>query len=201
MKKCMLALFVSMVALCWISVAIEIPVTELAWQTSCNSDETENIKLYLTSNGAIRNPGDVFRNNVDSLIWWGNNWSSVNIWRHGVISSCNTWNRISNIVDKDDSNWALVFLNTDNCVFNIPNYTKISNPTAIDAQIHFTVWYRLIYSGWPNSMTDKFYYRDYWTNQWTCYPNWNQTSDYNSCSNTTVQYWSKKITYMRMYKL
>ena len=192
MKKFIISLFVSIVALCWISVALDIPVTELSSLASCNPNETDNVNYYLTNNGYSRNPYDTFRNNVDSLIWWGNNGSSINIWRHGVISNCNIWNRVSNVVDGDDQNWALVFLNTDNCIFNIPNYTKTSNPTAIDAQIHYTIWYRLVFDGWSNTITDKFYYRDYGVNNWTCYPNWNTVSDSSNCPNVTLKYWSQK---------
>lgn len=192
MKKFIISLFISIVALCWISVALDIPVTELSSLASCNPNETDNVNYYLTNNGYSRNPYDTFRNTVDSLIWWGNNGSSINIWRHGVISNCNIWNRVSNVVDGDDQNWALVFLNTDNCIFNIPNYTKTSNPTAIDAQIHYTIWYRLVFDGWSNTITDKFYYRDYGINNWTCYPNWNTVSDLNSCSSVTLKYWSQK---------
>lgn len=192
MKKIITSLFVSILAFCWFSAALDIPVTELQSMASCNPNETDNINYYLTSNSLSRNPYDTFWNTVDSLIWWGNNWSSINIWRHGVISGCNIWNRVSNVVSASDSNWALVFLNTDNCVFNIPNYTKTSNPTAIDAQIHYTIWYRLIYNGWANTMTSKLYHRDYGVNNWTCYPNWNIVSDFNSCNDTTVKYWSQK---------
>jgi len=193
MKKFIASLFVSTVALCWVSLAATIPVTDLSWPTSCNSNETDNINYYLTtSNSLSRKPYDVFWNTVDSLVWWGSNGSSINIWKHGVISSCNTWNRISNVVSADDTNWALIFLNADNCVFNIPNYTKVSNPTAIDAQIHYTIWYRLIYNWWANTMTTRLYHRDYWTDNWTCYPAWNTVSNSDNCSEVTVKYWSQK---------
>ena len=194
MKKFIASLFVSIVALCWFSVAdVTIPVTDLSWPTSCNSNETENINYYLTTSNVLsKKPYDVFGNTVDSLVWWESNGSSINIWKHGVISSCNTWNRISNVVSADDTNWALIFLNADNCVFNIPNYTKVSNPTDIDAQIHYTIWYRLIYNGWPNSITTRLYHRDFWVNNWTCYPGWNSVSNSDNCSQVTVKYWSQK---------
>lgn len=194
MKKFIASLFVSIVALCWFSVAdVTIPVTDLSWPTSCNSNETENINYYLTTSNVLsKKPYDVFWNTVDSLVWWESNGSSINIWKHGVISSCNTWNRISNVVSADDTNWALIFLNADNCVFNIPNYTKVSNPTDIDAQIHYTIWYRLIYNGWPNSITTRLYHRDFWVNNWTCYPGWNSVSNSDNCSQVTVKYWSQK---------
>ena len=192
MKKLIASLFVSIVVLCWFTVAATIPVTDLSWPTSCNSNETVEYKFYLTSNGLSRKPYDVFWNTVDSLVWWWNNGSSINIWKHGVISSCNTWNRISNVVSAGDSNWALIFLNADNCVFNIPNYTKVSNPTAIDAQIHYTIWYRLIYNEWANTMTSRLYHRDYWVDNWTCYPAWNSVSNSDNCSEVTVKYWSQK---------
>ena len=190
MKKFIAGLILSSVTACWASFALSIPVTDLSSTTSsCNSSETENVYYYLSSNGLSTNPSDTFWNTVDSLIWWGNNGSSIDIWRNGVISSCNTWERISNVVSSSDSNGALVFLNTDNCVFKIPNYTKASNPTAIDAQIHYSVWYRKIFDGWSTSATTKLYYRDYWDNKWTCYPNWNTVSDYSSCPDVTVKYW------------
>ena len=190
MKKFIAGLILSSVTAYWASFALNIPVTELqSTTTSCNSSETANVYYYLSSNWLSTNPSDTFWNTVDSLIWWGNNGSSIDIWRNGVISSCNTWERVSNVVSSSDSNGALVFLNTDNCVFKIPSYTKTSNPTAIDAQIHYSVWYRKIFDNWPNTSTAKFYYRDYWANNWTCYPNGNTVSDYSSCAESTVKYW------------
>ena len=193
MKKFLSSLFVLAVALCWFCIATDIPVTELSSTTSCNQNETVEYKFYLDNNGVFVNPYDVFWNNVDSLIWWWNNGSSINIWRNGVISDCNLWNRVSNIVAANDSNWALIFLNYDNCKFNIPNYTKTANPTAIDAQIHYTIWYRLVFDDWSNTKTDRRYHRDHGVNYWTCYPDWNTGSSTNVCrNNVTLHYWSQK---------
>ena len=69
MKKFIASLFVSIVALCWFTVAATIPVTNLSWPTSCSSNETQNLNYYLTSNGLSRKPYDVFWNTVDSLVW------------------------------------------------------------------------------------------------------------------------------------
>ena len=172
---------------------VVIPVHSNAWISSCNANETENVYYYLPVEGlSVSDISDTFWNSVDSLIWWGGNGSSIDIRRNWVISQCNAWNRVSNVVSAQDSNWALIFLNTDKCVFGIPNYTKENNGNMIDAQIHYTVWYRKIYNWWPNTLTDTFlYYRDKWVNKWTCYSNWQTVSDFKNCPKITVKYWDQ----------
>ena len=188
MKKFIAGLLMLTVA-CGVSFGLEIPVTEMNSMTWCNSSETENIYYYLAWGGFSATPNDTFCNNIDSLIWGWWNGSSINIRRNWVISNCNVWERVSNVVSKNDSNWALIFSNTWNkCLFKIPGYTKTLHPTSIDAQIHYTVWYRNILSNWKLSMTSKLYYRDLGQNNWTCYPNGNTVSSFNSCPEVTVKY-------------
>ena len=193
--KRFIASFLLISAIIWgVSLWVDIPVQPSTWVKSCNANETENIYYYLPVEGlSVSEISDTFWNTVDSLIWWGSNGSSIDIWRNWVISNCNKWNRVSNVVSAQDSNWALVFLNTDRCVFGIPNYTKENSGNTIDAQIHYTIWYRKIYNWWQNTLTDTLlYYRDKWVNNWTCYPNWNTVSDFNNCQKTTVKYWDQK---------
>ena len=119
-----------------------ITVQDVGTTSSCNPLETKDRYYYIPSDSSITiYPDDTFGNTVDSLISRGP-YTSVQIWRHWLLSNCNDWGRISNVVSASDSNGALVIRNDDGCVLSKPNYTKVNNPTAIDAQIHSTIWYR-----------------------------------------------------------
>ena len=116
--------------------------------SSCNSAESHDRYYYIPSNSNVTiHPTDTYWNTNDAFIRKD---SSVEIYRHWVISQCNTWQRMSNIV----RGWwawnprkypALIFRNEEWCVLSKPNYTKVNNPTAIDAQIHYTVKFNLIW--------------------------------------------------------
>ena len=191
MKKLLTGLCLSTLFLIGISSAWNITVENKQSLSSCNANESHDVNYYLWKDGYSTRPIDTFGNITDSLI---SRWpdSSVQIRRNGVISDCNDWERVSTIAVANDSNWALVFHNQDWCNFNIPTYTKTNNPKAIDAQIHYTVWYRLVYPGWSNSLTSKLFHRDDGVFDWTCYPNGNVVSDFNSCPTVTVKYGEQK---------
>ena len=198
MKKTVVTCVLSMMVLCWIpsltDAATYIPVKEMSSPaTYCNPSESNDYYVYIDLLDEITytHPRDNFWvDGSDALIWGGGNGSSIDLWRNnGVLTKCNTWERVSNVVkDWED---ALAFLNTDDCVFNIPNYTKTSDPNAIDAQIHFTIWYREIgvWNRYSSSLPNTILY--YWPkngSQYKCYPNWNSISDANNCSNVSVNY-------------
>ena len=191
MKKLLTGLCLSTLFLIGISSAWNITVENKQSLSLCNANESHDVNYYLWKDGYSTRPIDTFGNITDSLI---SRWpdSSVQIRRNGVISDCNDWERVSTIAVANDSNWALVFHNQDWCNFNIPTYTKTNNPKAIDAQIHYTVWYRLVYPGWSNSLTSKLFHRDDGVFDWTCYPNGNVVSDFNSCPTVTVKYGEQK---------
>ena len=192
MKKLLISLLPLLLLFAFTYAWWNITVNNVSSKSQCNAWESDDINLYLTDSSISRWLADDFGNDVDSLIWAS--WSSVEIWRNWIISdsSCNDWWRVSNVVDHSDSDWVLWVKTTDSCTFNRPNYTKISDPTAIDAQIHYTILYRLIYNDWPNSLTSRLYYRDYGVNDWTCYPGGNTVTDYSSCPQVSVKYGSIK---------
>ena len=156
---------------------------------SCNSNESKDVYYYLDNgvNSLTRNPYDVFWNTLDSLISLN---TFVELWRNGnVLTNCSDWNRVSNATVANDPNWVLAVQNYDGCTFNKPNYLKYSNPNKIDAQIHFNIKYHKVFAWAPHSTKNKFFYKDYWQNDWTCYPAWNTVSHYDSCPKVTVKYW------------
>ena len=195
MKKFILGLLISIITLCWFSFAQSYwDVTTWNSMTSCNSNESLDVYYYLTNAWYEHKPSDTFwvsPTSQDALIV--SSASSIKIWRNGVISKCNDWARVSNVVAASDTNWVLAVKNMDNCKFNIPSYLKTwSNATAVDAQIHFTIWYwqinNNVYSRPSN--TRKLYHRDYCENNcnWTCYPGGETVSDYTNCTGTFVRY-------------
>jgi len=180
-------LFIVGIASAWI-----ITVEDVQKTSSCNSSESHDRYYYIPSNSSVTiYPDDTFGNTVDSLISRGPD-TSVQIWRHWVLSSCNDWWRISNVVSSWDVNGALIIRNDDGCVLGKPNYTKVSDPTAIDAQIHYTIWYRNIFNWGANTLNSRLYYRDQWVNSWTCYPGWNTETDSDKCPKVTVKYGDQK---------
>ena len=86
------------------------------------------------------------------------------------------------------------------CKFNIPtdsNYVnrKINHPTAVDAQIHFTIWHAQLYDNhWnrPYSVS-KLYYKYQLTGDWKCYKGWNTQSNPNNCPSETKYYWNYSL--------
>ena len=206
MKKKLFGWALSLVVLFWacsvVNAATYIPVDEkTSLTTNCTPSESNDYYYYLTDDGSSTNPYDNFGVNwADALIWGWSNGSSIDIWRWKAGDEvlrpwkCNTWERMSNIVKNWDD--VLVFLNRDNCVFDRPNYTKISNPDAIDAQIHFSIWYRKVRSNWPLQMSNSpLYYIYYGQNQFHCYSNWNITTDTNICA-TSVNYWDQVLSHL-----
>jgi len=154
--------------------------------TQCNQAESLNVYYYLdnATNSISRNPYDTFWNTIDSLV---SVTSNVDIWRNnGILTSCNDWSRVSNVVAANTP--ALAIQNYDSCIFNKPSVPKYNNPNQIDAQIHFNIKYAKIFPSATNTVTSKFYHRQYWQSNWTCYPWWNVVPSFNSCPDVTVKY-------------
>ena len=191
MKKLVVGLLSVVISTISMASAWNITVEDVSSKSSCNSAESIDRYYYIANSSVTVYPDDTFGNTVDSLISKGPD-TSVQLWKNGVLSSCSDWWRISTVVAASDTNWALVIRNDDGCVLNKPNYTKTSNPTAIDAQIHYSIWYRLIFDWWANSLTSRLYYRDQWVSSWTCYPAWNTVTNSDSCPKVTVKYGSQK---------
>ena len=200
MKKKLFGCALSVVVLLWIScvanAATYIPVNErTSLRNNCNPSESNDYYYYLTDDGSSTHPYDEFWGDwADALIWGWSNGSSIDIWRWKAGDEvfrkwkCNTWERMSNIV----KNWedVLAFLNRDGCVIDRPNYTKTSNPTAIDAQIHFSIWYRVVRNNWPLTLSNSpLYYIYYGENQFRCYPGWGVASNTDKECKRTVHYW------------
>ena len=187
MKKLVSAIF-WLFFTCWFILAWNVNQVDLANKYSaCNGNESETVKYYITTNHTSK-PNDTFWNHsVDSFISAWN--SSVQIWRNGVILWCSDWWRVSNVVEKTDTNWVLAVQNIDTCVFTTPNYLKIwSNSTKVDAQIHYVIWYYEKWSIFNSSITDRFYFRDSGQQNWTCYPDWEIRSNFSDCPSKKVYY-------------
>ncbi len=188
MKKTVTGLLLSMMILLGISSAWNITVENKSSTSSCNSSETVNKYLYLSPGEytVSDKPWDTFKNTVDSLI---KKWStSVQIWRNWVISDCDDWNTSSIVVSSADTNGASIIVNKDWCDFNKPSYTKTSNPTAIDAQIHYTIAYARVWEDGSKTYNWRLYHKDYTDTNWTCYPWWSKVTNNQDCPNVTVKY-------------
>ena len=176
--------------------ASAINVSSQTTYSSCNPwNETVNAYYYIPTNENITlYPDDTYWNTQTALI---KNDSSVEIYNpHWIISQCNQRNRMSTIVrgwaiNPTPQYPALVLRNEDWCVIGKPkdNYIKDpTNPSPIDAQIHYTIRFNLAWWGSETTPEAKFYYND--GDGYLCYPNWNKVSSNASCSKTTVKYWS-----------
>ena len=185
-----LALFTFSIASAWI-----IKQNDVLSLSTCNPAESLDRYYYISSDSWVTvYPYDTYWNTNDVFI--NKSVSSIEIWRHWVISQCSDWDRTSNFVRwwNKNQHLALIFNNDDGCVLNKPNYTKTNNPTAIDAQIHYTVGFNLIWWGtWPGKATNtgKFYYQAVWSDKFTCYPNWNQVSSNSECDQSSANYWTE----------
>jgi len=188
---------------------------DIGWQDmsqiwSCNPNQSEDVSFYLTSDWILTQPYDTFKstNSTDLLIW--NYSSSVEIWRHWIISGCTWWNRSSLVAKGDNPNRVLAIINTWDCSFNIPtdpNYIsrKISHPTAIDAQIHFIISYKTlsstVISNHPkeNKLQSRLYYKYGIWEKWMCYPNWPyNVTNTNNCG-VEIRYYSNQ-TYFHTWE-
>ena len=165
MKKVIVGLLPLLISTVSVVSAWVIKENDVQSLSSCNSSESHDVYYYIPANKDITiYPDDTYWNTNDVFINKGS--SSVEVYRHWVISKCSDWDRISNFVrwwsiNPSPQYPALIFRNEDGCVFSKPSYTKSSDPTAIDAQIHYTVWFNLIWWGtWPGKWTNnwKFYY-------------------------------------------
>ena len=185
MRKSLAGLLLFTAVLFGITSAWNIAVDENSSKSSCNSSETEEKYLYLRPWYTVSDqPRDTFWNTVDSMIKRGE--TSVQLWRNWVITDCSDWNTSSIVVPSTDT--AMVVINRDWCDFQTPSYTKVNNPSAVDAQIHYTIWYARVWESWTKTYNGKLYYKNHWDSNWTCYPWWSKVSDNQSCPNTTVNY-------------
>jgi len=188
-----------------ITVASAWIITQKDVQTflSCNPSESKDTYYYIPSNSSNSitiYPDDTYRNTQNAFINKSN--SSVDVYRHWIISQCEDWDRMSNMVrwwsiNPSPQYPALIFKNIDGCTLGKPSYTKNSNPTAIDAQIHYTVAFNLFANGAWNGKdknTWKFYYKDKSTGKFMCYPWWNAVEDNSNCAQSTAYYW-KEVDY------
>ena len=176
--------------ICWISVAWNINTTNVSSPyNECVASESVDRTFYIQWNSYNRpNTRDTFWNtNSDSRILTDG--SKVEIWRNNwVLTACDDWSRISNVVKKSSYDRVLAFLNNNGCNFNKPTYSKYNNPTAIDAQIHFIVWYYQATSkGWSTLKT-HYWYKDFEDAYWTCYPGGEQKNNISQCPETTFRY-------------
>ena len=188
MKKLIVGLLPVMALMFTIVSAWVIKVEDATEKTSsCISSQSEDRYYYIAHDNYTVFPDDTFGNTVDSLISKGPD-TSVQIRRNWILSDCNDWWRISTVVSASDSDGALVIANDDGCILNKPSYTKINNPTAIDAQIHYTIWYRKVFEWWANTLTSRLYHRNQGVNVWTCYPGWNTEADSDNCPKVSVKY-------------
>ena len=110
--------------------------------SSCNTNESVNVNYYLAGISSVtKNPYDMFRNNIASLM--SQSTSEIQIWRNGIVSMCNNWSTMSNVVP-GNSQLYHIYQNYDGCMFTLPSSPKHNNPTRLDAQIHFKIGYNLI---------------------------------------------------------
>lgn len=189
-SKLLVSAFISTVLL-WVWIAWNVSTTNLSSKyTQCNSNESIDENYYIVWQNYTRdNTRDTFWNSsVTSFISAPG--SEVQLWRNNwILSNCSDWSRISNVVEKSNSDRVLALLNFDGCTFNKPNYPKVSDPTAIDAQIHFVIWYyeKKSRPGWT-TMTSKFGFKDFEDAYRTCYPDHEQKTDISQCDDTTIRY-------------
>ena len=192
MKKLLIGLFVLFAAGVFVSVqAVEVKNVSDE-PNSCTKSESEDLYYYLTDNSFYTNPFDVLKTTKNNLIVYSDG-SVVEVWRNGIISGCQSRGRVSTVAVPWEKEWVRVLVNTDNCFFNIPSYTKTKNPTAIDAKIHYIVGYAEINDSWKHEGSWKLYYKakPEWS-KWKCYPSGKVVNSYQDCDKVSVKYWDKK---------
>ena len=195
MKKFIIGLLPVVISTLSVASAWIINQKDVQTPSSCNPAESHDVYYYIPSDKNITiYPDDTYWNTNDVFI--SKNYSSVDIYRNGVISQCSDWDRLSNFVRGWSINPpkypALIFRNDDGCVLSKPNYTKTNNPTVLDAQIHYTVWFHLIWWGvgqGKGTNSWKFYYVANGSKNYTCYPDWKQVSSNSSCEKSSANYW------------
>ena len=191
MKKLLITFL--LIATLWISgvFASDIPVSEISTATNECAVSDRYFNYYLVWDKPVI-AVDRFYNNTNLVKI--NTWSSrVKIWRwNWVMFDCDNWTLISNVVPQKNKlpGWAYIW--KSNCTFKIPNYTKVNNPTKVDAQINYTVWYHNKKSWWT-SINGKFFYTDSTDDvQWwyfKCYkPFWLSTNTLSSCNSDSFKY-------------
>lgn len=190
-KRKLATLALSSMLMLWVSIAWNVGTTNLSSQyTQCNGNESIDENYYIVWQNYTRdNTRDTFWNSsVTSFISAAG--SEVQLWRNNwVLSNCSDWGRISNVAEKSSTDRVLAILNFDGCTLNKPSYSKASNPTRLDAQLHFVIWYyeKKIWPAWT-TMTSKFWFKDFDDAYWTCYPNHEQTWDISQCEDTEIRY-------------
>ena len=185
--------------LIWILWLISMIAVVNAWDVAVNthywienncSASNKDVYYYLTWS-IKKTPSDIAKGfNKDIFVDTDN--SEVRLWtKVWVITNCNNWKLDSNVIPKSTNpywsywtEWA--------CRFDIPNYTKVSDPTALDAQISYQLWYHNKINTWWTQVSWKFYYNDVNTNKYRCYPDWNEVSDVQSCDSNIYRQWTLK---------
>ena len=190
MKRKLTLLIAFLAILPWFVLWWDVVVNNVSsMNTQCNSAESKTYWFYLTES-MQRNPYDNFINtSANSYITKHDSTrtgTSVDVWKHwNVISNCTNWSRTSTAVKKSET--RMIIQNQDGCMLNIPTYTKVNNPNAVDAQIHYNIWF-VQFNYWSNQITDRLYYTNYGNNYVTCFENWNQVSNWSSCPTSNITY-------------
>lgn len=192
MKKLLITSLLTFIL--WISTvfASEIPVSYVSSPTNdCSASNTYH-NFYLEWTKTVY-PYDRFYDNTKDVKINPSS-SLIKIWRWDwVVSNCDDWYLLSNVVPKKSTLpwWAYVWESP--CDLNIPQYTKVNNPTKVDAQINYTLWYHNKKNSWWTLVSWKFFYQDYTADVLRCYPSGTQVSSSNSCSTTNFRYWDLNI--------
>jgi len=158
--------------------------------SQCNPLESHTYWVYLNSSQTYY-PYDDFRNtSANSYVTLRSSslsWTSVDIYKRnsGVLSKCSNWKRTSSAVRQGES--KMVIESQDWCKFNIPSYTKTSNPSAVDVQLHYRIWF-VQFNYWSNHITDNLFFTTHGLGYVTCFTNNNNVSNWSSCPSTTISY-------------
>jgi len=191
MKKLLIASLSTFVL--WISTvfASEIPVSYINTLTNdCSASNTYH-NFYLEWTETVY-PYDRFYDNTKDIKINPNS-SLIKIWKwNWVISNCDDWYLLSNVVPKKSSLPSGAYIWESPCDLNIPNYIK-TNSAQVDAQINYTVWYNNKKNVWWTQVSWKFFYQDYTADVLKCYPSGIQVNSSSSCSTTNFRYWNLNI--------
>lgn len=177
----------------WMSTVLagEVPVSYTSAPTNDCAASNKYYNYYLEWTKTVYPYDRFYDNNKDVKINASS--SLIKIWTwNGVISSCDGWYLLSNVVPKKSTLPGGAYIWESPCNLNIlPNYTK-TNSTQVDGQINYTVRYHnKVWWGWT-LVSGRFFYQDYTADVLRCYPSGTQVSSPNSCSTTNFRYWDMR---------